>query len=106
MDDYEGITWWLGINVYHYLPEKVQKDYPAWLKPFGIAIGQSAKGIATNIYGAEREIFIGLDFDIRKIPFGDDSGLIRFLKSEFNIIRLPLPAVRLTPSGIWYGLYF
>jgi hypothetical protein len=104
IDDYEGITWWLGINVYHYLPEKVQKDYPGWLKPFGLAVGQSAKGIADS--EGFREIFIGLDFDLRKISVGDNSGLVRFLKNEFNIIRLPMPAVRVTPGGIWYGLYF
>ncbi len=44
IDDYEGLTWWLAVNVYHYLPSKVQQNYPEWLKPFGFAIGQSANG--------------------------------------------------------------
>lgn len=106
IDDYEGITWWLAVNVYHYMPEKVQNNYPDWLKPFGVAIGHSAKGIATNAHGGEREILIGLDFDLRKISFGDNSGLLRFFKNELNIIKLPMPAVKITPSGVWYGLYF
>ena len=106
IDDYEGITWWLAVNVYHYLPGKVQQNYPDWLKPFGFAIGQSAKGIANNPHAGEREILIGLDFDLRKLPYGDESGLMRFLKSELNFIRLPLPAVKITPHGVWYGLYF
>jgi hypothetical protein len=106
IDDYEGITWWLGVNVYHYLPAKVQQNYPDWLKPFGFAIGQSAKGIANNPHAGERELLIGLDFDLRKVQYGDESGLIRFLKSELNFIRLPLPAVKITPHGVWYGLYF
>jgi hypothetical protein len=106
IDDYEGITWWLGVNVYHYLPGKIQQNYPDWLKPFGFAIGQSAKGIANNPHAGEREILIGLDFDLRKLPYGDENGLIRFLKSELNFIRLPLPAVKITPHGVWYGLYF
>ena len=44
--------------------------------------------------------------NLRKIPMGNDAGILKFLKSELNFIRIPLPAVRITPSGIWYGLYF
>ncbi|MDO8550099.1 MAG: DUF2279 domain-containing protein [Ignavibacteria bacterium] len=106
IDDYEGMTFWLGVNAYHYMPENIQKNYPEWLKPFGLAIGHSAKGIANSPQGGEREIFIGLDYDLRKLPLGDESSLIRFLKNELNIIRLPLPAVKITPHGVWYGLYF
>ncbi len=40
------------------------------------------------------------------LSVGDDIGIIRFLKTELNIIRLPLPAVKITPNGVWYGLYF
>jgi hypothetical protein len=106
IDDYEGLTWWLGVNVYHYMPKTVQNTYPDWLKPFGFAIGHSATGIADDPQGGKREIFFGLDFDLRKLSYGNESGLIRFLKNELNIIRLPLPAVKITPHGVWYGLYF
>jgi hypothetical protein len=106
IDDYEGMTFWLTVNVYHYLPKKIQEQCPQWLAPLGIAIGHSAKGIANHPQGGVREIFLGLDFDLRKIPLDDESEIVRFLKSELNIIRLPLPAVKLTPNGVWYGLYF
>ena len=106
IDDYEGLTWWLAVNVYHYLPVKVQQNYPEWLKPFGFAIGQSANDIAADPLHGQREIFLGLDYDFRKLSVGDDIGIIRFLKTELNIIRLPLPAVKITPNGVWYGLYF
>jgi len=46
VDDYEGFTIWLAFNVYDMLPTGWQKSYPEWLKPFGLAIGQSARGIA------------------------------------------------------------
>ncbi len=106
IDDYEGLTWWMGINAFHYMPKKIQNDYPEWLKPFGLAVGYSAKGIADTPQGGQREIFLGLDYDLRKLSLGDESSLIRFLKNELNIIRLPLPAVKITPDGVWYGLYF
>jgi hypothetical protein len=106
IDDYEGMTFWLAVNVHHYLPENIQEECPGWLAPLGIAIGHSAKGIANSPQGGVREIFLGLDYDLRKIPIGDESEIIRFLKSELNIFRLPLPAIKLTPNGIWYGLYF
>ena len=107
IEDYEGMTFWITVNIHHYLPDSWKKGYPEWLTPLGIAFGQAAKGIAKNPWGGHKEIFIGLDVDFRKISFGDDSGFFRFLKSEFNFIRLPLPTVRIYPGGnIWYGLYF
>jgi hypothetical protein len=106
IDDYEGMTFWLGINPYHYFPDSWKKDYPGWLAPLGVAIGYGAEGIAKAPQGGKPEWFIGLDIDLRQLPIADESGFMKFLKSELNFIRLPLPAIRFTPSGIWYGLYF
>lgn len=106
IDDYEGMTFWLGVNPYHYFPESLKASYPKWLAPIGIAFGYGAKGIGIDPQGGRHEFFVGLDIDISKIPIGEDSGLVKFLKSEFNFIHLPLPAVRISPSGVWYGLYF
>jgi hypothetical protein len=107
IEDYEGMTFWITVNIHHYLPDSWKKEYPEWLAPLGIAFGHAAKNIASNIGGGHREIFVGLDLDFRKIPIGNDSGFFKFLKSEFNFIRLPLPTVRISPGGaVWYGLYF
>lgn len=106
IDDYEGMTFWLAVNIRHYMPRNIQKDFPAWLAPVGIALGYSAKGIGPHPQGGHREILLGLDYDLRKIPLGENSWFINFLKNELNIIRLPLPAVKLEPEGIWYGFYF
>jgi hypothetical protein len=106
IDDYEGMTFWLAVNAFHYMPKTIQDNYPEWSKPFGLALGYSAKGIGANPQGGYKEIFIGLDYDLRKLSLGNENNLIRFLKDELNIIRLPLPAVRISPHGVWYGLYF
>ena len=106
IEDYEGMTFWLTVNPHHYFPKSWKKDYPEWLAPLGIAVGYSAKQVASNIRGGYNEVFVGLDIDLRKIPIGDDSDLVKFIKSELNFLRMPLPTIRISPSGIWYGFYF
>jgi len=106
IEDYEGMTFWLTVNPHHYFPKSLKKSYPEWLAPLSIAVGYGAKEVASNIRGGYHEVFIGLDLDLRKIPIGDDSGLFKFIKSELNFLRLPMPTVRVYPSGIWYGFYF
>ena len=106
IEDYEGITFWLTVNFHHYVPDRLKEGYPKWLAPLGIAFGYSAKGIAGNPWGGKKEFFIGIDIDLRKVPFLDDWGLFRFIKSELNFLRLPLPTIRISQSGVWYGFYF
>ncbi len=106
IDDYEGMTFWLAINPHHYFPDSWKKDYPQWLAPLGVAIGYGAEGIASTPQYGRPQWFVGLDLDLRKIDFGNESDLFKFFKSELNFIRLPMPTVRLTPTGIWYGIYF
>ncbi len=106
IEDYEGMTFWMTVNPHHYFPKSWKKSYPEWLAPLGIAVGYSAKGIAGNTWGGWHEVFVGLDIDLRKIPIGDDSGLFRFIKSELNFLRMPMPTIRVYPSGVWYGFYF
>lgn len=105
LDDYEGFTWWLAVNIHDVLPQAQREAMPGWLKPWGVAVGHGVRRIAKNIYNGNREIYLGLDFDVTKIPTGD-SNLLKFIKHNVNFIRMPLPAVRITPSGVWYGLYF
>lgn len=106
IEDYEGMTFWITVNPHHYFPDSWRNSYPDWLAPLGIAFGQSAKNIAGNPWGGYKEYFVGLDIDLRKIPVADDSDLFRFIKSEFNFLRLPLPTIRFSPSGTWVGFYF
>jgi hypothetical protein len=106
IQDYSGMTFWITINPHHYFPDSWKKTYPVWLALLGIAFGFGVNNTIFDSLKGERELYIGLDIDLRKIPIGDSIGFLQFLKSEFNFIRLPLPAVRITPGGIWYGIYF
>lgn len=105
LDDYEGFTWWFAVNLHDAMPKRWQNSYPKWLAPWGLSVGYGVQNIAKDIFSGQREIFIGLDFDITKIPTGD-SGVLKFTKDMLNFVHLPLPAVRITPSVIFYGFYF
>ena len=45
IEDYEGMTFWLTVNPYHYFPDSWKKGYSEWLAPLGVAFGVSAKDI-------------------------------------------------------------
>jgi len=106
IEDYEGMTFWLTVNPHHYFPDSWKKDYPQWLAPLGIAFGVGAKGIGTNVFGGYKEYFLGLDVDLRKLPIWDEWNFLKFIKSEVNFLRMPLPTIRFTPHGTWFGFYF
>ena len=106
IEDYEGMTFWLTINPHHYFPDSWKKNYSEWLAPLGLAFGVSAKDIAYYPWGGYKEYFIGLDIDLRKLPIWDDWNIFKFMKSEINFLRLPLPTIRFSPNGTWFGFYF
>lgn len=106
IEDYEGMTFWLTVNPYHYFPDSWKKGYSEWLAPLGVAFGVSAKDIGWYPWAGYKEYSIGLDIDLRKLPVWGDSNLMKFIASELNFLRLPLPTIRFTPQGTWVGFYF
>ena len=106
IDDYEGMTFWFAINPYHYFPASWKNDYPKWLAPLGIAVGYGAADIAQSPQYGKPIWYFSLDLDLPKIPIGNDSGIFKFIKSELNFLKVPMPTVRITPGDVWYGLYF
>jgi len=106
IEDYEGMTFWLTVNPHHYFPKSWKNSSSEWLAPLGVAFGVSAKDVGAYPWGGYKEYFVGLDLDLKKIPIWGDSNLMKFLVSEVNFIRLPLPTIRFTPQGTWVGFYF
>ncbi len=106
IEDYEGMTFWMTLNPHHYFPESWKKNYSEWLAPLGIAVGVSAKDIGAYPWGGYKEYFVGLDVDIKKLPILGDSNLMKFIASEVNILRLPMPTIRFSSQGTWFGFYF
>ncbi|MCB2203821.1 YfiM family protein [bacterium] len=108
--DYDGFTYWLSLSVEDVLPEAAQPYWPDWLN---IAVGYGANntmlgdGIFNSAGGVgqgEQEWYLALDYDFRRLP--GDSAFMDFVRESLNLFHFPAPAIRITPSGIFYGLYF
>jgi hypothetical protein len=100
IDDHEGQTMWLSISINNFLPSKIEKFYPDFLN---IAIGYGVKDL-DGYGGGKREFYIALDYDLEKLP--GDGWLWNFIKKNLNYIRLPGPAIRLTPKLAFFGFFF
>ena len=99
LEDHEGQKFWMGISVYDVLP-KDAKRY--WLPPVGLAVGYILRDLNTT--QPYHETVLALDIDLRKLP--GDSKFLKTLWEVLNFVHIPMPAVRLSPSVVWYGLYF
>jgi len=103
LDDYTNMTFWLGVSPGGLLPKSAAKYYPSFL---GFAVGLSIKN-ASHTKGSKNaytEWFLALDYDLTKLP--GDTQFLKKLKKILNFYHFPSPAVRVSPSGVWYGLYF
>lgn len=103
LDDYTDMTFWLSVTPEGLLPKSIAKYYPGFI---AFALGLSIKN-ASHVTGsthAYREWFLSLDYDITKLP--GNTGFLKSLKKILNFYHFPAPAVRFSPSGVWYGLYF
>jgi hypothetical protein len=105
LDDYTNMTFWLSVNPMIALPKSFTngKYYPNFL---ALALGMSVKNAshASGSQNAYTEWFISLDWDIKQFP--GKSDFWQKFKRLLNFYHFPAPAVRISPSGIWYGLYF
>ena len=99
-DDYEGQTLWLAVRVPDLLPEAVRSYWPGFL---GIAVGYGARDVAgPSPYPA---VLLAFDYDMTRIV-PDDTWFLKTLGQALNFVHFPSPAVQVSPSGIWYGIYF
>lgn len=100
MDDYEGQTFWLSVNVNELLPGTVEPYWPDFL---ALAVGYGGRDILGD--RPYRVAYIALDYDMTRI-IPRSTGFLRALGDALNFIHFPAPAVRFTPTTVWYGLYF
>ena len=102
MDDYEGQTFWLSSDLDNLAPVSLQNVLPDFL---GIALGYGARDIATAGSAPYRVYFLALDYDFTKI-IPQNTWFLKTLSETLNFIHFPSAAIRISPSVIWYGLYF
>jgi len=102
--DYSGQTYWLSLNPY----ELAQGD-PAkwWLGLVRVSIGHSITDWIDPQTGAnmraKRKILLSLDFDAEKLP--GENRIWKTFKRQVGFIRLPAPALQITPTTEFIGWY-
>lgn len=105
LDDYTNMTFWLSVNPMLVLPKSVTKAkfYPNFL---ALALGMSIQNAShvTGSTNAKTEWFLALDWDVNQLP--GKSDFMKKLKKILNFYHFPSPAVKFSPEGVWYGLYF
>lgn len=102
VDDYEGQTFWMAVKVNEFLPEQADPFWPDFLN---IAVGYGVRDVSEVSGEAYSVVFIGLDYDMKKIIPQTSSFLVT-LSDILNFIHLPAPAIRISPSTILYGLFY
>jgi hypothetical protein len=98
IDDYESTYHWLTVTTYNLLPDNWKQYYPSFVN---FAIGHSVQNLD---YNGKHELYLALDWNFEMLP--GDFWLWKIIKRLANFYRFPSPAVRITPTVVWYGLRF
>ncbi len=109
--DYNGQTYWLSANV-HSLSG--WEKWPQWLN---LAAGYGADGMVTASfqpvfykenpqYRWQKQYYLALDLDLRKIPV--KSKMLKGIFHALNFIKVPLPTLEINEKAApeFYWLYF
>ena len=119
-DDYASQTFFLSINVYNLLPEKIKKYYPEWLE---LSIGYAVRNILAanseagkdkvpcsecislepNNYGSPR-LILSLDYNLVKL-LPDGCNFWNWCKQSLNLFKLPSPALEIGKVTRFYLLF-
>jgi hypothetical protein len=102
--DYSGQTYWFSTDVNALLPESAKPYWPSILR---FSVGHSITDWVDPVTGksirAKRKILLSIDLDADKLP--GDNPIWKQVKRTISYIRLPAPALQLTPDGKFIGLY-
>lgn len=99
-DDYEGQTIWLTFTMKNLLPRDAAEWWPGFLcLSVGVAVRDN---LSPNRYLA---LYLAPDLDMTRI-IPRDTWFLKTLGELLNFIHFPLPAIRISPNVVWYGIYF
>ncbi|MDQ3516127.1 MAG: YfiM family protein [Gemmatimonadota bacterium] len=102
--DYSGQTYWFSTEVDAFLPEAARPFWPDVLRfSVGHSITDWIDPETGHSFRARRKILLSLDFDASKLP--GNHPLWRTVKNTLSYIRLPAPALQITPSFDVIGWY-
>lgn len=102
--DYSGQTYWVSAEVDPFLPAEARRYWPDALR---FSIGHSITDWIDPQTGqskrAQRKILLSLDLDASKLP--GEHPIWRTVKNTLSYIRLPAPAIQITPKFDAIGWY-
>lgn len=102
--DYSGQTYWMSAEVDPFLPPAARRYWPNALR---LSVGHSITDWIDPLTGqskrAQRKILLSLDLDASKLP--GEHPLWRSVKNTLSYIRLPAPALQITPGFDAIGWY-
>jgi hypothetical protein len=126
LKDYNGQTYWLSTNIYSFLPDRENSNFPKWLN---VAVGYGADGMfgarsnTFHINGSEedagsgaaydynnipryRQFYLSFDVDLTKIP--THSPILRSIFKITNCIKIPAPTIEYNPIDklVFHPFYF
>ena len=102
--DYSGQTYWFSAEVDPFLPEAARPYWPDVLRfSVGHSITDWIDPVTGHSFRARRKILLSLDFDASKLP--GEHPIWRTVKNTISYIRLPAPALQITPSFDGIGWY-
>ena len=95
--DYSGQTYWVSAEVDPFLPVAARRYWPDLIR---FSVGHSITDWIDAGTGhdrrAQRKILLSLDIDAEKLPGNHPAW--RVVKSTLSYIRLPAPALQITPD--------
>ncbi len=100
VDDYEGFTIWMSVDVHHYLPESVKGYWPDFLN---LALGTGIR----NYLGEgpiQHTVYLALDLNMLKLP--GNGSILNGMKKALNYFHLPMPAIMIAPKFAGFAFYF
>lgn len=93
-DDYHSMTYHLSVEMENILPETVKNFWPDWLN---LSIGYNVRNMEYfDTQGnslMERNIVIGLDYNLTRLIPETNSNLVNWLVQTFNHYKFPSPAI-------------
>lgn len=93
-DDYHSMTYHLSVEMENILPQTVKNFWPDWLN---LSIGYNVRNMeyfdAQGNSLIERNIVIGLDYNLTRLIPETNSNIVNWLVQTFNHYKFPSPAI-------------
>jgi hypothetical protein len=102
-DDYPNQTYWMCVDLDHFIDSK---GFPRWIDvAFGFGLDDTQYLNGGTKMGGNQEYYLALDYDMKEILKKWTSPLAKKVKFFLKYVKLPAPTIRLAPDLKFY-LFF